>query len=153
MNSISLPAGSPLLKNSFLYGTATSSFQIEGDVDNRLECIWDRFCERPSAIADHSNGDVACDHIARWREDFDILLDLNVDAYRFSISWPRVITQEGELNPKGVAFYKTLVDALNEKALSHLLSFITGISLSTWKIRVGGFTDKLLLHLKTMLTK
>jgi beta-glucosidase len=127
MNSISLPAGSPLLKNSFLYGTATSSFQIEGDV--------------------------ACDHIARWREDFDILLDLNVDAYRFSISWPRVITQEGELNPKGVAFYKTLVDALNEKALSHLLSFITGISLSTWKIRVGGFTDKLLLHLKTMLTK
>ncbi|MEC9275613.1 MAG: family 1 glycosylhydrolase, partial [Pseudomonadota bacterium] len=53
MNSISLPAGSPLLKNSFLYGTATSSFQIEGDVDNRLECIWDRFCERPSAIADH----------------------------------------------------------------------------------------------------
>ena len=117
MNSISLPAGSPLLKNSFLYGTATSSFQIEGDVDNRLECIWDRFCERPSAIADHSNGDVACDHIARWREDFDILLDLNVDAYRFSISWPRVITQEGELNPKGVAFYKTLVDALNEKGI------------------------------------
>tara|TARA_Y100000741_G_scaffold214520_1_gene163439 strand:+ start:1404 stop:2741 length:1338 start_codon:yes stop_codon:yes gene_type:complete len=117
MKNISLPAGSPLLKNSFLYGTATSSFQIEGDVDNRLECIWDRFCERPSAIADHSNGDVACDHIARWREDFDILLDLNVDAYRFSISWPRVITQEGELNPKGVAFYKTLVDALNEKGI------------------------------------
>jgi len=50
MNSISLPAGSPLLKNSFLYGTATSSFQIEGDVDNRLECIWDRFCERPNGL-------------------------------------------------------------------------------------------------------
>ena len=80
MNSISLPAGSPLLKNSFLYGTATSSFQIEGDVDNRLECIWDRFCKQPSAIADHSNGDIACEHIVRWKEDFDILLDLDVDA-------------------------------------------------------------------------
>ncbi|TKB02599.1 beta-glucosidase [Alteromonas portus] len=117
MNSISLPAGSPLLKKSFIYGTATSSFQIEGDVDNRLECIWDRFCERPSAIADHSNGDIACDHIARWRDDFDILLDLNVDAYRFSISWPRVITNEGELNSKGVAFYKTLIASLNEKGI------------------------------------
>ena len=117
MNSISLPAGSPLLKKSFLYGTATSSFQIEGDVDNRLECIWDRFCEQPSAIADRSNGDVACEHIVRWKEDFDILLDLNVDAYRFSISWPRVMTQEGELNPQGVAFYKTLVKALNEKGI------------------------------------
>ena len=117
MNSISLPADSPLLKKSFLYGTATSSFQIEGDVDSRLECIWDRFCERPSAIADNSNGNIACDHIARWKEDFDILLDLEVDAYRFSISWPRVITKEGELNHKGVTFYKTLIDALNEKGI------------------------------------
>ena len=117
MHSISLPANSPLLKRPFLFGTATSSFQIEGDVENRLECIWDRFCERPSAISDNSNGDVACDHIARWKEDFNILLDLNVDAYRFSISWPRVMTQGGELNPKGVAFYKTLIDALNEKGI------------------------------------
>lgn len=117
MNSISLPSDSPLLKKSFLYGTATSSFQIEGDVDNRLESIWDTFCERPSAIADSSNGDVACDHINRWKEDFEILLDLNVDAYRFSISWPRVMTKEGELNPKGIAFYQTLINALNDKGI------------------------------------
>ncbi|BFT32064.1 GH1 family beta-glucosidase [Alteromonas sp. D210916BOD_24] len=117
MNSISLPANSPLLKKSFVYGTATSSFQIEGDIAHRLTCIWDKFCEQPNAIADHSNGDIACDHVNRWREDFELLLDLDVDAYRFSIAWPRVMTETGALNPQGVLFYQTLIEALNSKGI------------------------------------
>jgi len=117
MNSITLPTDSPLLSRAFVFGSATSSFQIEGDIDNRLECIWDKFCEQPNAIADHTNGAVACDHINRWQEDLAILEDLGVDAYRFSISWPRVINEDGELNTKGVQFYSTLIDALNEKGI------------------------------------
>ncbi len=117
MNSISLPANSPLLKKSFVYGTATSSFQIEGDIEHRLTCIWDKFCEQPGAIADKSNGNVACDHVHRWREDFELLLEMGVDAYRFSIAWPRVMTASGTLNPHGVTFYQTLIDALNSRGI------------------------------------
>lgn len=117
MNSISLPADSSLLSREFLFGSATSSFQIEGDIDSRLECIWDKFCEQQGAIADNSDGKIACDHINRWQEDLAILEDLGVDAYRFSISWPRVIDEKGELIKKGVQFYSTLIDALNERGI------------------------------------
>lgn len=117
MKSITLPNNSSLLKKSFVFGTATSSFQIEGDIENRLECIWDRFCQREDAIADGSNGDIACDHINRWEEDLAILVDLGVDAYRFSISWPRVIDENGELIQRGVDFYLTLINALNDKGI------------------------------------
>ena len=105
MKKMSLPSSSPLMSESFVFGVATSSFQIEGDVENRLPCIWDTFCDTPGKIADNSNGVIACEHVIRWQSDFDILTDLGVDAYRFSISWPRVITEEGELNEQGVNFY------------------------------------------------
>lgn len=117
MKSITLPNNSSLLKKSFVFGTATSSFQIEGDIENRLECIWDTFCQRENAIADGSNGNIACDHINRWEEDLAILVDLGVDAYRFSISWPRVIDENGELIQQGVDFYLTLINALNDKGI------------------------------------
>jgi len=117
MKDIKLPQNSPLLKKSFLFGTATSSFQIEGDKENRLECIWDVFCEQPGTIADGSDGSRACEHITRWREDVEILKNLGVDAYRFSISWPRVITEDGELNEQGVSFYIQLLDELNSAGI------------------------------------
>ena len=117
MKDIKLPKNSTLLRKSFLFGTATSSFQIEGDIDNRLECIWDVFCKKPNAIADNSDGSIACEHIARWREDIEILKDLGVDAYRFSISWPRVMNENGELNEKGVSFYVQLLDELNNAGI------------------------------------
>ena len=113
MKDIKLPKNSSLLRKSFLFGTATSSFQIEGDIDNRLECIWDVFCRKPNAIADNSDGAIACEHIIRWREDIEILKTLGVDAYRFSISWPRVMNEDGELNHQGVSFYIQLLDELN----------------------------------------
>ena len=94
---------------------ATSSFQIEGaaNEDGKGESIWDRFCRQPNTIADHSNGDVACDHYHRLESDLDLIASLGVNAYRFSVSWPRVQpTGSGPWNEAGLAFYERLVDGL-----------------------------------------
>lgn len=99
----------------FIWGVATSAFQIEGasDADGKGPSIWDEFCRVPGAIADGSNGDIACDHYHRVDCDLDLIAQLGVDAYRFSVSWPRVRpTGDGAWNPKGLAFYDRLVDGL-----------------------------------------
>lgn len=100
---------------TFRWGSATSAYQIEGavDVDGRGESIWDRFCTRPGAIADGSNGAVACDHYHRWADDIALLVELGMQAYRFSIAWPRVLPGGvGPVNAAGVDFYERLVDGL-----------------------------------------
>jgi beta-glucosidase len=100
---------------SFLWGAATSAFQIEGATreDGRGESIWDRFAATPGRIADGSDPSVACDHYHRWREDVRLLQWLGVKAYRFSIAWPRVIPAgRGPVNEAGLAFYDALVDGL-----------------------------------------
>jgi beta-glucosidase len=112
-----LPVGSAMQSPEFIFGVATSSFQIEGAVEHRLPSIWDTFCARPGAIRDQSDGKVACDHYAKWREDVDLLSRLCVDAYRFSISWPRVIGQDGSLNADGIGFYLRILDRLNDKGI------------------------------------
>ncbi|MCL1051704.1 GH1 family beta-glucosidase [Shewanella abyssi] len=114
---ISLPLNSIMQKSDFIFGVATASFQIEGGIDSRLPCIWDTFCQTPNKIRDNSDGSVACDHISLWQQDVDLIDSLNVDAYRFSISWPRVINAEGELNQQGVDFYIGLLDKLIEKGI------------------------------------
>ena len=86
------------------YGAATAAFQIEGavDVDGRKPSIWDTFCRVPGAIDNGDTGDVACDHYHRWPEDLDLLRRLGVDAYRFSIAWPRILPDgTGTPNPPG----------------------------------------------------
>ena len=74
--------------DDFVWGVATSAFQIEGAAkeDGKGQSIWDLFCRNTGAIADASNGDIACDHYARWESDLDIVSDLGVNAYRFSIT-------------------------------------------------------------------
>jgi beta-glucosidase len=102
----------------FVWGVATSAFQIEGGAieGGKGESIWDRFCRIPGAIADASDGDVACDHYHRWRADLDLIAELGVDAYRFSISWPRVRPGgAGAWNARGLDFYERLVDGLLER--------------------------------------
>lgn len=97
----------------FIWGAATSAFQIEGDRAGRGPSVWDAFCRRKGAVFEGHNGDVACDHIHRWREDIELMRQLGVQAYRFSIAWPRVLpTGRGRINEKGFAFYDRLVDAL-----------------------------------------
>jgi beta-glucosidase len=109
----------------FRWGVATSAFQIEGAAreDGRGESIWDRFCRQPGAIADASNGDVACDHYHRWESDLDLIASLGVHAYRFSVAWPRVLPEgKGPVNEKGLAFYDRLVDGLLARGIEPLLT-------------------------------
>lgn len=104
----------------FLWGTATAAYQIEGAAaaDGKGPSVWDEFCRRPGAIADASSGDVACDHYARYREDVGLMAELGLNAYRFSISWPRVLPKgDGSPNEAGLAFYDRLVDALLEHGI------------------------------------
>ncbi len=99
----------------FLWGAATSAYQVEGGVDEggRGETIWDRFCRLPGAVLDGTTGDVACDHFHRWREDVGHMADLGLSAYRFSVAWARVFpTGGGEVNARGLDFYQGLVDGL-----------------------------------------
>ncbi len=99
----------------FIWGTATASYQIEGAVfaDGRGESIWDRFCRMPGRVLNGDRGDTACDHYHRYAEDVAIMRELGVNSYRFSIAWPRVFpTGKGKANPKGLDFYKRLLDEL-----------------------------------------
>ncbi len=102
--------------DSFLWGAATSSYQIEGAVqeDGRGESVWDRFCHTlPHKIAGQDTGDIACDHYHRYREDVALMRELGLRAYRFSIAWPRILPEGiGRLNPAGLSFYERLVDEL-----------------------------------------
>ncbi|WP_128923876.1 GH1 family beta-glucosidase [Bradyrhizobium guangxiense] len=100
---------------TFLWGVSTSSFQIEGGAhsDGRGDSIWDDYCRQQGRIKNGDTGDVACDHYHLFREDIALMREIGVDAYRFSISWPRVLPQgRGAANEAGLDFYDRLVDAL-----------------------------------------
>ena len=106
-----------MLSEDFVFGVATSSFQIEGGADARLPSIWDSFCRQPGRIDDHSNGDVACDHFNRWEEDLELIRFLGADAYRFSLSWPRIVRPDGSANQAGLDFYRRILDRLEENSI------------------------------------
>ncbi|MGV9244811.1 GH1 family beta-glucosidase [Streptomyces sp. NPDC003710] len=96
----------PQFPAGFLWGVSTSAHQIEGAADAREPSVWDVFTAEPGRVKDGSTAAVACDHYHRYREDVALLADLGVDAYRFSVSWPRVNS------PGGLDFYDRLVDEL-----------------------------------------
>ncbi|HOP94984.1 MAG: GH1 family beta-glucosidase [Dictyoglomaceae bacterium] len=104
----------------FLWGTATASYQIEGAAyeDGKGESIWDRFSHTPGTIYQNQTGDVASDHYHHWEEDVELMSFMGLKSYRFSISWPRIFPEgKGSVNPKGVAFYENLVEALLSKGI------------------------------------
>ncbi len=123
-DSFSPPSDSALWRRDFLLGAATASYQIEGAVneDGRLPSIWDTFSATPGKVLAGDTGAVACDHYHRWESDLDLLSALNVDGYRLSIAWPRVMDEAGRPNQKGIDFYKRLVGRLKEKGLK---TFVT----------------------------
>ena len=107
--------------SDFVWGSATASYQIEGawDEDGKGESIWDRFAHTPGHVKNNDNGDVACDHYHRWRDDIALMKSLGLKAYRFSIAWPRIIPNGvGAINPPGVDFYNRLVDGLLEAGIT-----------------------------------
>jgi beta-glucosidase len=110
---------------NFLWGTATAAYQIEGawKEDGKGESIWDRFSHTPGKIKNGDTGDLACDSYHRWREDIALMRAMNLNSYRFSISWPRIQPNgSGPANPKGIDYYSRLVDALLE---AHIRPFVT----------------------------
>lgn len=105
----------------FIWGASTSSYQIEGawNADGKGESVWDRFTHRSGRILDGSTGDIACDHYHRYIEDAELLSQLGVGAYRFSISWPRILPRgRGKIEPRGIAFYDRLVDELLSRGIT-----------------------------------
>jgi beta-glucosidase len=109
----------------FRWGAATASYQIEGAAteDGKGPSIWDTFCRVPGAIHTGDTGDVACDHYHRYREDVGLMQGLGFNAYRPSISWPRIFpTGSGQVNAKGLDFYDRLIDALLEAKITPLVT-------------------------------
>jgi beta-glucosidase len=107
--------------DDFRWGAATASYQVEGAAheDGRGVSIWDTFCMVPGAIADGSNGDVACDHYHLWPADISMMRELGLDSYRFSIAWPRIYPEgNGKLNQAGLDFYSKMVDGLHEAGIT-----------------------------------
>jgi len=118
MPQITFPQG-------FLWGAATAAYQIEGAVaeDGRGPSIWDTFSHQPGAVLCGDTGDIACDHYHRWESDLDLLVDLGVGSYRFSISWSRIFpTGSGAINEAGLDFYDKLVDGLVARGIKPMVT-------------------------------
>lgn len=110
---LTFPAG-------FLWGTATAAYQIEGavDEDGRGRSIWDTFTHTRGRVLHGDNGDIACDHYHRWESDLDLMGEIGVNAYRFSLAWPRLQPSgRGSLNPTGLDFYKGLLSGLQARGV------------------------------------
>ncbi|KRF21841.1 beta-glucosidase [Phycicoccus sp. Soil803] len=134
-----------LFPPAFIVGASTASYQIEGAFDEggRGPSIWDTFSHTPGNIAGGATGDVAADHYHRVGADLDLMSSLNLDAYRFSISWSRVMpTGEGGINPEGLAFYSDLVDGLIARGIKPI------VTLNHWDLpqaledRYGGWRGR-----------
>jgi beta-glucosidase len=105
---------------SFVWGAATAAYQIEGATaeDGRGESIWDRFCTVPGAVRNGDTGAVAGDCYHRFPQDVELMRALGLDAFRFSIAWPRILPDgRGHVEPRGLDFYDRLVDALLEAGI------------------------------------
>ncbi|NGO81065.1 beta-glucosidase [Streptomyces sp. YC504] len=132
------------LPADFVWGTATSAYQIEGAVaeDGRSPSIWDTFSHTPGKIDGNDHGDVACDHYHRWPEDLALMRELGTDAYRFSVAWPRVVPgADGAVNAEGLAFYDRLVDGLCEAGITPHLTLYHW-DLPQWQQDRGGWPER-----------
>lgn len=109
----------------FLWGVATAAYQVEGAVteDGRGPSIWDTFTHQPGNVIRNDTGDIACDHYHRWESDFELLSDLGVNSYRFSVAWPRIVPDgAGAANAAGLDFYERLVDDLLERDIAPMVT-------------------------------
>ena len=118
MREIKFPEG-------FIWGAATSSYQIEGawNEDGKGESVWDELCHTKNLIHNGDTGDIACDHYHRYKQDVQLMKEMNLQAYRFSVSWPRIFpTGKGKINPKGVEFYDNLINELIANDIEPLIT-------------------------------
>lgn len=133
----------------FLWGLATSAYQIEGapDADGKGPSIWDGFCKVPGNIRNGESGEVAIDHYRRYRSDVALMRDLGVQAYRFSISWPRIFPAgDGPPNPAGLDFYTRLVDCLLEAGIRPFATLYHWDLPQSLQDRFGGWQGRETAH-------
>ncbi|MED1864156.1 GH1 family beta-glucosidase [Fictibacillus nanhaiensis] len=128
---------------SFVFGTATSSYQIEGArlEGGRTLSIWDTFCDTPGKVYQQHNGSVACDHYHRFEEDIQQIKKLGVETYRFSVSWPRIFPEKGVLNAEGMDFYKKLTQSLREEGIKPAITLYHW-DLPLWAHEEGGWVNR-----------
>jgi beta-glucosidase len=128
---------------TFTFGTATSSYQIEGahQEGGRTPSIWDMFCDIPGRVYKQHNGDVACDHYHRFEEDIQHIKRLGVDTYRFSIAWPRIFPEKGRYNQEGMDFYKKLARRLQEEGIKPAVTLYHW-DLPMWAHEEGGWVNR-----------
>lgn len=137
MSTLSFP-------RDFVWGVATSSYQIEGAVanDGRSPSIWDVFSHTPGKTRNGDTGDVACDHYSRWPADVALMRDLGIRAYRFSIAWPRILPESsGKVNQAGLDFYGRLVDSLLEAGVEPYVTLFHW-DLPAWVQERGGWPER-----------
>lgn len=123
---------------NFLWGAASAAYQIEGayNEDGKVPGIWDALSA--GHVKHGENGNIACDHYHRYKEDVALLKKLGVKAYRFSVSWPRVMSGPDTVNPKGLAFYSDLVDELKAAGIEPMVT-IFHWNLPMWAHEKGGW--------------
>lgn len=110
-----------IFPNDFIWGSATSAYQIEGgyNIDGKGPSIWDVFSHIPGKTHKGQTGDIACDHFAKFKEDIELISQMGLPAYRFSISWPRILPRgRGEVNRGGINYYNELIDTLLENNIT-----------------------------------
>lgn len=115
----------PVFPPDFLWGAATSAYQVEGSplADGAGPSIWHEFAHTPGRVHHHETGDIACDHYRRYQDDVCLMQELGLNAYRFSVSWSRVLPEgRGPINQRGLDFYERLVDALLEQGIQPMLT-------------------------------
>ena len=141
---------------SFIWGTASSSYQIEGSplADGASPSIWHAFSHKPGKTHNGDTGDIACDHYNRYPEDIGHMKELGINAYRFSVNWPRVVPEPGKVNEQGLAFYNKLVDALLANGINPYLTLFHWET-PQWLEDKGGFVtreavDHFLFYSETM---
>ena len=135
----------PGFPRNFLWGTATSAYQIEGAAkeDGRGPSIWDRFAHTPGAIDDNSNADVASDHYHLYRQDVQLMKALGAKAYRFSVAWPRILPEgSGTPNPNGLDFYNRLLDELLTNGIEPFVTLYHWDLPQALQERFGGWTSR-----------
>lgn len=135
----------PQFPKGFLFGTATAAYQIEGgwNADGKGPSTWDVFTHKPGKIKNCDTGDVACNTYCDFRTDLDIMAELELNAYRFSIAWSRVLPQgKGQINSKGLDYYNRLVDALLEKNISPFITLFHWDMPQALFEKYGGFAGR-----------
>ncbi|OAY70162.1 Beta-glucosidase 25, partial [Ananas comosus] len=147
---VSFPATTKALSRGnfpvgFVFGTASSAYQFEGAVNEgkRGASIWDTFARRPGRIFDFSNADVAVDQYHRYKTDVELMKDMGMDAYRFSISWPRIFPNgTGEPNPEGIQHYNSVINTLLEKGIQPYVTLYHWDLPQALQDRYGGWLNK-----------